>query len=421
VIDPKDQPAVRAPTARPERSREVRKGPCTDTEFGGQRGVALVVVLTAVAVLSVAVAEFSYNTRINIGMTHHAQKEVQAYFNARSGIMLALFTLEAKEVVDKVLGLYGAALGGVSTQQIEIWRAIEPLCQGFSSGKFSLYGLDLIDFEGVEGLGLPKGQEFKCKVDLEDGRINVNMVKNTQDKQTLYTELKGLFMNHFTSELFDENERKVDEVIAAIIDWADPDDNKTQVEQGLVVESMGGAGEGGNYDFGYKVKNAKYDSAEELRYVDGVTDGIYCLLKDKVTVYNTEKLNVNTADLEVIKGLVCSHLADQGRVLCNPQMRASGVPTPIDIVGEYMEICRQIKNKLFTPPFSSAKQFASFFTKLGAFIGEELPLDTAALAKSVGTHGKIWRVSATGKAGNVERTITAVLDTSTGKIAYWRE
>lgn len=385
--------------------------------------MALIVVLTAVAVLSVAVTEFSYNTRINIGMTHHAQKEVQAYFNARSGIMIALFTLEAKEVVDKLLGMFAGSLGGINTKSIEIWRAVEPLCSGFSSGKFNLYGIDLIDFEGVEGLGMPKGQEFGCSVDLEDGRININGVASLADKQTLYMELKGLFMRSFNSDDFDENERKVDEVVAAIIDWADPDDNKTQVEQGIVMESVGGAGEGGGRysKHGYKVKNARYDSVEELRYVDGVTDGVYCMLKDKVTVYNTEKLNVNSADLEVIKGLVCSHLADQGRLLCNPQLRAQGIPAPIDIVGEYFEMCRQVKNKLFTPPFSSPKRFVAFFQKLGAFMGQDLPLDTATLAKKVGTHGRIWRVSATGKAGNVERTITAVLDTSSGKVVYWRE
>ena len=391
--------------------------------IGGQQGVALIVVLTAVAVLSIAVAEFSYNTRINVGMAYHGQKEVQAYFAARSGIMIALFTLEAKEVVDKIIGTYASFLGGVNTSQIEIWRAVEPLCQGFSSGRFNLYGVELMNFDGIDGLGMPKGQEFDCKIQLEDGRINLNNVATTQDKQTLYIELKGVFMQHFESELFNENERRVDELIAAIIDWADADDNKTQVEQGLVVESMGGAGEGGGRysDFGYPVKNAAYDTVEELRLVDGVTDGVYCLLKDKVTVYNTEKLNVNTADLEVVKGLVCSHLADRGQMLCNPQMRASGMPTPIDVVGEYFEMCRQVKNKMFTPPFSSAKSFVSFFGKLGAFLGEQLPLDTGGLAKKVGTKGKVWRVTATGKAGQVEKTITAVLDTSSGRIVYWRE
>jgi hypothetical protein len=270
---------------------------------------------------------------------------------------------------------------------------------------------------------VPEGEGFSCKVELEDGKINLNQVNTTADKQTLYTELKGVFMQRFTSELFSENEKKVDELVGAIIDWADQDDNKTQVESGVVVEAMGGAGEGGGgySKYGYKVKNAKYDTVDELRYVDGVTEGVYCLLSDKVTVYNTEKLNVNSADLETIKGLVCSHLLDKGMILCNPALRAQGIPAPIDIVAEYMEICRQAKNQMFTPPFFTAKQFVDFFGKLSAFIGEELPLDTAALQKKVGTHGRVWRVTASGKAGGVEKKISVVLDTSTGKITYWRE
>jgi type II secretory pathway component PulK len=392
-------------------------------EFGGQRGVALLLVLTAVVILAAAVTEFSYNTRINLAMTSHAQKEVQAYFAARSGIMIALFVLEAKEVVDRIVGTFASAAGGMNTQNIEIWRAIEPLCGGLSSSRFNLYGIDLMDMEGLEGMGMPEGQEFKCGVELEDGKININGVASIADKQTLHGALRGVFMQHFMSDLFNENEKKVDEVIAAIIDWADQDDNKTQVEQGVVIESQGGMGEGGGKysKFGYKVKNAKYDSVEELNYVDGVTDGVFCLLKDKVTVYNTEKLNVNSADIETIKGLVCSHLLDKGMILCNPQIRAQGLPAPIDIIGEYLEVCREAKNRLFTPPFSSAQSFVQFFNRLGVFVQQDIPLDGASLSQKVGTKGRIWRVVAEGKSGKVVRRIQVVLDTSTGKIVYWRE
>ncbi len=393
------------------------------SEFGGQRGVALLLVLTAVVILAAAVTEFSYTTRINLAVTSHAQKEVQAYFAARSGIMIALFVLEAKEVVDRIVGTFASAAGGMNTQNIEIWRAIEPLCSGLSSSRFNLYGIDLMDMEGLEGMGMPEGQEFKCGVELEDGKININGVASIADKQTLHGALRGIFMQHFTSDLFNENENKVDEVIAAIIDWADPDDNKTQVEQGVVIESQGGMGEGGGQysKFGYKVKNAKYDSIEELNYVDGITDGVFCLLKDKITVYNTEKLNINSADIETIKGLVCSHLLDKGMILCNPQVRAQGLPAPIDIIGEYLEVCREAKNRLFTPPFSSAQSFVQFFHRLGVFVQQDIPLDGASLSQKVGTKGRIWRVEAEGKSGKVVRRIQVVLDTSTGKIVYWRE
>ncbi len=393
-------------------------------DIGGEKGVALLIVLTAVVILASAVAEFSYNTRVNLAMTNYAQKEVQAYFGARSGIMVALFVLETKEVVDKIVGTYAAAAGGMNTNAIEIWRAIAPLCDGLSSARFNLYGIDLMDMEGLEGMGMPKGQSFACDIQLEDGKINLNQVASTQEKQVLYTELRSVFMQYFASDLFNENERKVDEVIGAIIDWADADDNKTQIEAGIVMESQGGSGEGGGKKYsknGYEVKNAHYDTVEELRYVDGVTDGVYCMLKNKVTVYNTEKLNVNSADLDTIKGLVCSHLLDKGTILCDPRLRAQGLPAPIDIVGQYLEICRQAKSQMFSPAFTSANSFVQFFNKLSAFIGEPLPIDSAGLAAKVGTSGKVWRIVGEGKSGDVVRRINVVLDTSTGKIVYWRE
>jgi len=388
----------------------------------GQRGVALMIVLLAIVILAAAVSEFSFSTRVNLRMTKNVQNEVKAYFNARSGIMVALFTLQAKEMVDKMVGMYAGLLGGANTNSIEMWRAIKPLCDSFSSSKLALYGIDLVNLEGIDGMGVGENESFTCDVQLEDGKINLNQVKTEQDKQTLYIELRGLFMRYFHSELFEENERILDEVIGNIIDWADADDNRSQFEAGIYVEGVGGGGErAAPDDAEYKIKNAFYDTVEEVRLVEGVTEDIYCLLKDRVTVYNTEKLNINSADLETVKGLVCSHMLDGGFVVCNPQLRAQGIPTPIDEVGYLFEVCRNIKNQLFTPPFSSAKAFTNFFTKLSAYTGTQLPLDVGALQKKVGTKGKIWRVTATGKAGPIERTLTAVVDTSTARIVYWRE
>lgn len=397
-----------------------------EVEFTGQRGVALIIVLSAIVILSATVAQFSYSVRVNIAITGHVERETQAYFAARSGVMVALFVLEAKEVVDSIVKQYGSVINASNTQNIEIWRAVAPLCDSLSSSKFNLFGIDLVNMEGVAGTGMPEGQAFTCGLELEDGKINLNRITTLQDKQAIYSELRGLFYRYFTSDLFDENERLVDEVIAAIIDWADADDNKTQVEQGIVQESTGGAGEGGGRysKYGYKVKNAKYDSIEELRYVDGIDDGHYCILKDRVTVYDTEKLNVNTADLETIKGLVCSNLTDKGMFYCNPQYRSQGLITPIDIIGEYLEMCRQVRNQMFMPPFTSPQSFVDFFTRIQVMpqlgLGT-LPLDKAALQKRVGVRGKVWRVTATGRSGNVTKEITVVLDTSTGKIVYWRE
>ncbi len=399
-----------------------RVGPKIPDAPSGQRGVALLIVLLAIVILAAAVSEFSFSTRVNLRMTKNVQNEVKAYFNARSGIMVALFTLQAKEIVDKMVGMYAGLLGGVNTNSIEMWRAIKPLCDSFSSSKLALYGIDLVDLDGIEGMGVGENESFTCDVQLEDGKININQVKTEQDKQTLYIELRGLFMRYFHSDLFEENERLLDEVIGNIMDWADPDDNRSQFEAGVYVEGVGGGGErAAPDDAEYKIKNAYFDSVEELRLVEGVTDDLYCLLRDRVTVYNTEKLNINSADLETVKGLVCAHMLDGGIVVCNPQMRAQGIPTPIDEVGYLFETCRNIKNQLFTPPFSSAKAFTNFFAKLSAYTGTQLPLDVATLQKKVGTKGKIWRVTATGKSGPIERTLTAVVDTSTARIVYWRE
>ena len=86
-------------TRRRRQSRDVH---------AGSRGVALILVLTTIAILTSIGVDFSYSTRVSLRLAESARDETRAYFLARSGVNLARLLLHFQKQVD--------GLGGQLTQ-----------------------------------------------------------------------------------------------------------------------------------------------------------------------------------------------------------------------------------------------------------------------------------------------------------------
>ena len=57
------------------------------------------------------------------------------------------------------------------------------------------------------------------------------------------------------------------------MDWIDADDNRSDIDSMGNFIQAGGAGENIDYSkYGYRARNAKMDTVEELRLVEGMTD-----------------------------------------------------------------------------------------------------------------------------------------------------
>ncbi len=74
------------------------------TPKGLRSGVALIIVLTAVAVMGAFLMEFAYNTRIYFHMAHNTRERVQAYYNARSAQNIALQVVDSFDLIQSVAG-----------------------------------------------------------------------------------------------------------------------------------------------------------------------------------------------------------------------------------------------------------------------------------------------------------------------------
>jgi len=389
-----------------------------------QRGVALLIVLVMLAILTAFTTEFSYNTRVNLKAALNVKQEVQAYYHARSSIEVSRMVIRAQAMADQMLSLAAQFMPNVKSQTIEMWSYACKFADIYNSGKVNLFGQDIIDLSSQTGIGVKNGG-FSCVAEAEDGKVNINFVETPQSKKALFGQLFGYMQGTRAEGVgWSKEDREKAEVLLNIIDWVDPDEVRTEIDPtGNFVDSGGGSEDFGYAQHDYECKNAKFDSVDELRLVEGIDDETFCRMRDKVTVYSTEKLNVNAANIDLLKAVVCESMPPESQaVACIAGLGgAPGLGSVMDIVGEYIELCRNLKSMLYTTPFSSINSFLKFFDKLPPEVGSLVQVDKRALGQVLGTRSRIIRINGTGTVGRTEKRISAVIDTSTGKYVYWRE
>jgi type II secretory pathway component PulK len=381
------------------------------------RGVALMVVLTGIAVLTAFSTEFAYRSRVDIKVASNLEKRVQAYFHARSAMEIVRLVLTSQKFVDQATKAFGGGIGG---RNFELWRFACKFAEIFSNASLNILGLDLASLKDQPGIGVGQGG-FYCKIEPEDARVNLNASGNVNERRSMFTKLYALLKGQVDPDYNGGDDRKAMELILNIMDWTDPDNDRTELDSnGNFILGSGGDENAGYSKFRYKAKNAKMDTVDEALLVEGMTDDIFCKLRDNFTVYNTEKININEAHPLLIRSLVCNNLmvADPNYV-CG--LRAGLEPAPIDVAMGLMEVCRRIKWALFTPPFANENEFISFFSKLPEPLNQEIKVNPNTLRALIGTRSKVLRVTARGYVGRTGHQIEAVIDTKSLDYLYWRE
>ncbi len=83
-----------------------------------ERGMALIVVFTTIAILSTSIIEYVYNTRVNLYLAQNQRDEVKAYFLARSGVSLTRLALAYQGELEGQGGFIGNA---ISRSNFQLW------------------------------------------------------------------------------------------------------------------------------------------------------------------------------------------------------------------------------------------------------------------------------------------------------------
>jgi general secretion pathway protein K len=433
-----------------------------------QRGVALLMVLVGLAVLGLVANELRYETAVELRLATNMRDDTRAYFLARSAVGMSRLMLRFQKQLDSIQlpniqGLLGSLAGGnpalasllggaagapgappqqPPTMSIQLWKMAKIDCHmlsglvappdgkgksgiGPSSKKFAFDDehpelaaeMKQTDFGGFKGC-------FDAQLFDEEEKINLNKLDSLQlAAQIILTQMVATLGDkkyEFLYEREDSNRVKATpaEIIQNLRDWVDEDELGTSLNltgQGEPFQKGFGDENGpySRYEPRYQAKNARFDSLEEAFMVHGVNDKFMAAFKDRFTVYPdiNRRLNINTED-PILMELAIRSVADPAR----PDVRLQD-PVFIDALIKKIRAARMIS--IFG---MSVTDFVGIVASAGVATNPTISNNVQGQG-FVGDKSTTFTIKATGEAGDVTRTITAVirLDDGLGKFLYWRE
>ncbi|RYE78659.1 MAG: general secretion pathway protein GspK, partial [Myxococcales bacterium] len=397
-----------------------------------KRGVALIMVLAALAMLTVLLAEFQDEAASESAAAVADRDALKAEYAARSAVNLARLLIATEPTIRTPL-LPILMLAKMPTAQIPIWEFSDSVLGAFNdkSGTDSFASLAGLDVAGGRNLGM-KGARFELTIVDEDSKINLNAAaKGTPTEQNrLAQQLLGLMVGDQYSPMFEQrdgdgqfSDRQA--TCSALIDWADPDEAGFPCDP-LNPNSQASATEDSFYQLlkvPYRRKNGPYDSLDELHLVRGVSEDFWSTFVDPdpsnpkrrtLTVWGQGAVNVNSANAQTLLSLVCGFA-----VITPPQPLC----VDLELQAKFLmgvNMMRSIAPGV--PLFASKKAFISTF-KGGGMIGPMLTgmlgippmaFRESELQSAITTDSKMFSIYADGIVPGYQRTtkvrIHAVVD-----------
>ncbi len=387
-------------------------------EMRRPRGVALLLVVVMIAVMLPVVTDMNYEARTEFELAMNYKRKAEAQALARSGLAFAAVVFDLQKQVENLL--QSSFLKNLGIQRFEIWDIIPfdtRILRGFTAGPFVDVG-EVVAGGSSAGEGKEGGQkeegavtplleegdplfdfpgDFALEFENEDTKINVNLLDSAA-KQGVARMLWGIVEPEVYDFLFLENTSRPEfvtreELIANIADWVDGDDERYLI----------GGDERSLYDdfipkFG--VKNARFDTIEELRMVYGVTDVVFRLLAPYITIYSSGRINLNKAHPVILEAVIRSYAKD----------KTLGIFYNEDLM-------RELLGKVL------AQRAKEGFSKVDDFLAllrdEGVELEPGA-ASQLSVDGSFYRIRVRGEKNGVEAFIELVSDKNFN-IYFYRE
>lgn len=419
-----------------------------------QRGAALLVAITSIAILTAVSVDLAYNTRVSLQMAANARDELRATYLAKSAVSLSRLVLNFQQQLDLATG--GAA-GGAGAKPGQ--SPLAALLGGAGGGRLAIRLWEMVPIDSsaaalflgggareatatAEAAAAPGGTRrafgdvegsFHATIEDEERKINLRqfdgLAKFPSAQAMRLAQLVGDPKWDFLFDRDDANGLRVSrkDLFGAIKDWEDQDQTSSVFTGDPLKPFEAGFGDE-NYLYDrlpdrYKAKNAPFDSLDELYMVGGVSDAFMAAFGDKLTVYPdvNATINVNTDDP--------AQLFVNALVMSDPP----GLPQPATLDPAFLTKLQAALALAKPLPFLtiSPLQFAEMLKALGVRVHPDfLASSTDPGRVPFGDRSSTFHIRAVGVAGDVQKTIDAIvtfdrraegLAQDQGRLLHWRE
>ncbi len=433
------------------------------------RGIALLLVLSSLALLSGMVVEFAYNAHVTFNLAFNQKERTQAYYLAESGIqfsrLIISYDKEARKLAEQagkklgknvqipplyemipvnsalirgIAGIGEEGEGGEGEAKTEKGEAEGEGAEGLDVDKkgegdkqdAAEQAINVFDIKGAESFLAFEG-DFASEIQEEDSKINVNAFLNFSPTQKEFDRLKSMLYHLLLTDefkgLFEDRFRGAKELSQNIADYVDRDDS---VHEG--GEERGREGVAGGQQA--KMKNGKLLTVEELIMVPGMTDAILAKLKPYLTVYGKDdKILLCRAAEPVVTAVVLAYtdsnpnkmepLKDDNTELVTKARDAVLNSCP-DAVAMASELDKVLGVETPETDSSGGSQSETQPVLKGKTSPGAPGTGTTAavtLESMIKKQADIFRITGIGTVGDTEVRLKTVIDTSGGSSKSWKE
>jgi Type II secretion system (T2SS), protein K len=404
---------------------------------GAPHGVALLMVLLALALMSAVVTDLGANEMVRYRLASNERDSVKAAALAESGTNIARLLLTMQSAIQPCITMVAGM--GIPLPANTFWQLVpldSELLKGLTSGELqTTLGLDvtaaleerrakleaqkeeaLANFEAdAEGAGLTPFSVPEGGFGLFDGTFKAEI----QDEEQKAASLRGwsgalgnacfayaqrlfrVFQPERYDFLFEDRDgqgNRTDryELVANLYDWVDGNQDQTDGRADVATWCRGAGGsEDSVYSSGYKVqpRNAYFDSTAELRLVRGITDAHLRAFGEQLSVYGEGKTNILSAPLSTIESLIYGCAQPGDPLVENP----TWMQETLQLWQEWKTLGPMGGGGASTP-----EGFMSFLDTRGLVVTPECQ-------NQITTESRNFTVKASATVGDVTRTMTTVM------------
>lgn len=407
-----------------------------------RRGMALIVALIAITIFSVLLAELQETTSSSLLVSTSARDQLKAEYLAKSSINLTRLLVRQEPQLRQTVAPMYQMFFGRPPPQLNVWSCADDALKIFTDYK----GAEATAAESGISLTLAKGvgdTGGTCEIHAmaENSMININDPLRLDGDPArlnvalqLFALLGGYQPQSPFNPLFEQldpdgQNTSRDDIVSGVIDWWDSDTERTSFDPAEAKVTNSGSEDDiyRRYKDPYEVKNAPFDSIEELRLIRGVGDDFWATFIEPspddpesrtVTIYGSGSVNPNEARPEVVLARLCSFVPTQP--LCNDPLEAQKFITLVSTAQQMFPL----------PPFSRVDDFLAFmqgkggekdlYPMLVGYLGPDNPLlfkpitlpddKKASIGQAFVTAAQILSVEATCHVGRTRTRIRTVVN-----------